>query len=85
VRLLALFALASLIVTLVVLRWPKPRPQTAIAKAAENATPEIAALLREINDVACNTVRHSYCYDVIAVGRGAREAGRIAGQENRGR
>jgi tetratricopeptide (TPR) repeat protein len=53
---LALLVLASLTVTLVVIRWPKPRPQTAIAKAAENATPEIAELLREINDVACDLI-----------------------------
>jgi len=58
--------LACLVVALVVLNWPRPRPKTAIAEAAEHATPEIAALLLEINEVACDLVEQ-YPNDASAV------------------
>jgi hypothetical protein len=46
---------------------------------------DLAAMRRCKEGVRTNTVRHSCCYDVIAGGRGAREAGRIVGRENRER
>ena len=53
---LALVVLAGLIATLIFVRLPKRREETAIARAANNATPDIAVLLREINDVGCSLV-----------------------------
>ena len=51
-ELLALLVLIGLASAAVVVYWPRPRPVTAIARAADKAKPEIAVLLREINDVA---------------------------------
>jgi tetratricopeptide (TPR) repeat protein len=46
----------GLMAALVFVRWPQRREETAIARAAKNTTPEVAELLREINDVACTVV-----------------------------
>ena len=56
VRLLALGILAALIVAVVLTYRKTPRPQTAIALAAEKAEPEVAQLLRAIDDVACSLI-----------------------------
>lgn len=51
VRVLALVILACLLVALIFTYWPKSRSSSAIALAAEKSKPEIAAVLREIDDV----------------------------------
>lgn len=56
VRTLALCVLVSLSAVTVIVYWPQPRPETAIAVAANKAKPEIAPLLREINDVALDVI-----------------------------
>lgn len=56
VRVTAVLVLLVLAAALAWVRWPQGRAETAIARAADKATPQIAPLLREINDVACTLV-----------------------------
>ncbi len=55
-RIVALLVLAGLIVTLVLVNRKEPRPKTAIALEADESTPEMAALLREIDELANSLV-----------------------------
>ncbi len=48
--------LSGLVAALVVQRWPRARPETAVARSAAHAAPEVAVLLLEINAVVCDLV-----------------------------
>ncbi len=54
--LISLVMAVLIVAAIIAVQNHQPRRRTAIAAAAETSTPEIAALLREIDDVACSLV-----------------------------